>query len=121
MSFFETVTDGFTDLVSDLAEWNTKRKWVTDQEQARIERAEIEAREEAEREAFSEFLDEHKENVTQEEKERLKKHYRAEQSNERTHPLLGDGEFEPQSPFQDQDFEPEWPLAESDEDQERSW
>lgn len=119
MSVFETVKDGFTTLVSDLSEWNRKRKLVTDQEQARIERAEIEARQKAEREAFSEFLDEHKKKTTQEEKERLKEQYRQEQSNDRSHPLLENQGFEQEGYFDDE-FEPEWPLAEPDNPNEQN-
>lgn len=48
-------------------DWNKRRKWVTDQEQARIERAEIEAQRAAEREAARRYAQERRDNPTEEE------------------------------------------------------
>lgn len=46
-------------------DWKAQRKWVTDQEQARIERAEIEAERAAKREAAKRYAEDRRGNPTE--------------------------------------------------------
>lgn len=112
MQFIETVRDGLSNLFSDLSEWNRKRKLVTDQEQARIERAEIEARRKGQKEALEEYIQEVDKDVTKAEKERYLDELRG---GDRTIDDVLAGGGEPSLPGFEGDFDPQMPGFEDSE------
>lgn len=97
-------------------DWKEQRKWVTDQEQARIERAEIEAQRAAEREAARRYAKERRNNPTEEEIEaEVEKLRQDNQSN--SNPILGGGGGDgPSVGVLDTDREPRMPDALGDPD-----
>lgn len=127
MGFLETLGEGLHLIVTDAKEWWRTRNHVTDQEQARIERAEIEAKREGQRKALNEYIEEHKLEVTEEEKERYLEQLRGNQSpssnllggmnGEPEMPFATETDTEPQLPgFGDSDLEPQLPGFEADDD-----
>lgn len=88
-------------------DWNKRRKWVTDQEQARLERAEIEAERAAKREAARRYVKERRNNPTEDEIDAEVEKLRQQQQG--GNPLLGTGGGDASFNALDTDREPKMP------------
>lgn len=121
-----TLGEGVRNIKEDISERRRQRQFVTDQEQARLERAEEEARQEAIKEARQEFRNEYREEIraqTREEQLRelrqrygmLEEEVTQQQAEEReaqrrdpfipgVAPPPSDGDADPSEPYVPMDF-----------------
>lgn len=101
--------DRILEAMRSFHDWNERRKWVTDQEKARLERAEIEAQQAAEREAMRRYVKERRNNPTEEEIEAEVEKLRKQNQGGNT--LLGGGGDGPSIDALGADREPQMPDA----------